>query len=75
VGNPAGFRQPHPSDSELGHEVSFTAKFKYFHETSREFSQRVARAYFAGELSDEAIDSLRKDIPALTFLQRLSRHC
>jgi hypothetical protein len=75
VGRPAGFRPPHPSDDELGLAVTFTAKFKYFHETSEEFSQRVARAYFAGELSDEAIDSLRKDIPALTFLQRLSRHC
>ena len=28
VGKPAGFRQPHPSDSELGPAVFFTAKFK-----------------------------------------------
>ena len=30
VGKPAGFRLPHPSDSELGPAVSFTAKFKCF---------------------------------------------
>ena len=75
VGKPAGFRQPHHSDDELGPAISFTAKFKCFHETSEQFSSRVSRAYFAGELSKHAVDSLREDIPALTFLQRLSGHC
>jgi hypothetical protein len=75
VGKPAGFRQAHHSDDELGPAISFTAKFKCFHETSEQFSSRVSRAYFAGELSEHAVDSLREDIPTLTFLERLSRHC
>jgi hypothetical protein len=75
VGRPAGFRPPHPSDDELGPAETFTAKFKYFHETSRQFSRRVARAYYADELSDEAVTSLHGDLPALVFLQRLSLHC
>jgi hypothetical protein len=75
AGRPAGFRPPHPSDDELGPATTFTAKFKYFHETSVQFSNRVARAYYAGELSDEAIASLHGDLSALVFLQRLSLRC
>ena len=75
MGKPAGFRTPHPSDDELEPATTFTAKFKYFHENPKEFSRRVARAYYADELSDEAIDSLHTDSMALNFLHRLSRNC
>jgi hypothetical protein len=75
MGKPAGFRSPHPSDDELGPAITFTAKFKYFHESLKEFSRRVARAYYADELSDEAIDSLHADSLVLNYLHRLSRHC
>ena len=75
MGKPAGFRSPHASDDELEPAVTCFEKFKYFHEDSKEFSRRVARAYYADELSDHAIDSLHADNQVLSYLHRLSRHC
>jgi hypothetical protein len=75
MGKPAGFRSPHPSDDELEPAITFTARFTYLHESTKEFSRRVARAYYADELSDEAIDSLHTDSLALNFLHRLSCNC
>ena len=41
----------------------------------KDFSRRVARAYYAYELNEHAVDSLHADIDVLGYLQRLSRHC
>jgi hypothetical protein len=75
AGRPAGFRSPHPSDCDLSPATTFQQKFKYFHETQLQFSNRVARAYYAREMTGEAIASLRGDLPALVFLQQLSLRC
>jgi len=75
AGRPAGFRPQHPSDCDLPPAITFQQKFKYFHETSDQFSNRVARAYYAREMTDEAIASLHDDLSALVFLQRLSLRC
>jgi hypothetical protein len=75
AGRPAGFRPQHPSDCDLPPAITFQQKYKYFHETSDQFSNRVARAYYAREMTDEAIASLHDDLSALVFLQRLSLRC
>jgi hypothetical protein len=75
VGRPAGFCSPHTSDDELEPAVTFFAKFKFFLEDPRDFSWRVARAYYVCELSEHAIDSLHADINVLNYLARLSRNC
>jgi hypothetical protein len=75
VGRPAGFRSPHTSDDELEPAVTFFAKFNFFLEDSKDFSWRVARAYYACELNEHAIDSLHADFDVLSYLQRLSRNC
>jgi hypothetical protein len=75
MGRPTGFRLPHTSDDELEPAVTFFPKFKFFLEDSKDFSRRVARAYYAYELSEHAIDSLHADFDVLSYLQRLSRNC
>jgi hypothetical protein len=75
VGKPAGFRSPHTSDDDLDPAATFFDKYRFFLEDSKDFSRRVARAYYACELTEHAVDSLRADIDVLGYLQRLSRHC
>ena len=75
VGRPEGLRSPHASDDDLEPAVSFIKKYKLFFESMCDFSKRVARSYYAGELCQPAIDSLHIDISVLSYLQQLSSTC
>jgi hypothetical protein len=75
VGRPEGIRSPHASDDDLKPAVTFLKKYKFLLEDMWDFSNRVARSYYARELSQHAIDSLHADISVLSYLQRLSRTC
>jgi hypothetical protein len=66
---------PHKSDDDLEPAVTFLKKYKFFLEDMWDFSDRVARCYYAREFSQHAIDSLHTDISVLSYLQRLSRAC
>jgi hypothetical protein len=75
AGKPAGFRSPHASDDDFEPAITFFDKFKCFLEDLKDFSRRVARAYYTCELNEHAIDSLHADIDVLSYLHRLSRNC
>jgi hypothetical protein len=68
VGRPEGIRLPHASDDNLEPAVSFIKKYKFFLEDMCDFSKRVARSYYAGELCQPAIDSLHTDSSVLSYL-------
>ena len=73
MGGPEGIRSPHASDDDLEPAVTFLKKYRFFLEDMWDFSDRVARCYYARELSQHTIDSLaphghqRAELPSATF--------